>query len=190
MSLYITSFTWHFWCPPFEEVTFNLNSTFNMHPNTAAYQNHFPPRLLVMARRARESWMRTTRATTRLLNGAGSLLTPAASLEEPHCFVVNKISRNLTLPLGSVALAGARTLRAIGAHSCERLQGIPKRLDKPLIRIEERPTKTRSCGNDLSSFTGELGLSSPLSYPPGSFSTEPSKSHIATAAALRGYSSG
>ena len=139
-----------------------------------------------MARLARESWMRTTKATTRLLNGAGSLLTPAATLEEPHCLVVNKISRNLTLPLGSEALSGLRTMRAIGAHSCERLQGMPKRLDNPLIRIEERPTKTRSCGNDLSSLTGELGLSSPLSYPPGSFSTEPSKSHIATAAALGG----
>jgi hypothetical protein len=34
----------------------------------------------------------------------------------------------------------------------------------------------------LISFTGEFGLSSPISHPPGSFSTLPSNSHMAMAA--------
>ena len=137
-----------------------------------------------MARRARASWMRTAKAATRVLTGPGSLLTPAETLDVIHRLVVNTTSLNLTLPLGSEDLTGLSTFRAMGAHSCERLHGMPKRFDNPLMRMEERPTRTRSCGNDLSSFTGELGLNSPLSYPPGSVSTDPSNSHIATAAAL------
>jgi len=142
----------------------------------------FPPRCI--ARLARESWTRTTRATTRVLKGPGSLVTPAESLEVPHLFVVDNTSRKRTLPLLSVDLTGSSTFRAIGAQFLERLHGIFKRFDNPLMRIEDRPTNTRSCGKDLSSLTGEFGLNSPFSYPPGSVSTEPSKSHIATAAAL------
>ena len=38
----------------------------------------------------------------------------------------------------------SNTSRAIGAHSDARLHGIPNRLERPLIRIVERPTKTKS----------------------------------------------
>lgn len=93
-----------------------LKSEIHRSSNVMHCHNHFLPRA-VMTRLARQSWMRTTMATTRLLNGLGNFLTPAVSLEEPHTLVVNKISRNLTLPLGSAAFAGASTLRAMGAHS-------------------------------------------------------------------------
>mmetsp|Transcript_3764 Transcript_3764/g.7212 ORF Transcript_3764/g.7212 Transcript_3764/m.7212 type:complete len:241 (+) Transcript_3764:435-1157(+) len=58
------------------------------------------------------------------------------------------------------------------------------------MRMEDRPTSTKSCGNDLISFTGELGLSSPESYPPGSCCTVESKSHMPTAAGPSSAASG
>ena len=82
-----------------------------------------------------------------------------------------------------MGLSLLRTCRAIGAHSLLSDHGIPNRFDRPLIRIDARPTSTRSCGKLFSSLTGEFGLNSPRSYPPGSFSVDPSKSHMPTAAA-------
>eukprot|EP00966_Prymnesium_polylepis_P319815 7376241-Prymnesium_polylepis.1 len=71
----------------------------------------------------------------------------------------------------------------MGAHSFASDHVMPRRAAMPLMRTVERPTRTRSCGNDLSTLTGEFGDSSPVSKPPGSVVTAPSKSHIAVAAA-------
>jgi hypothetical protein len=70
-----------------------------------------------MARRARESWMRTAKAATRVRNGPGSFLAPAETLDVIHRLVVNTTSRNRTLPLGSADLTGLSTFLAMGAHS-------------------------------------------------------------------------
>mmetsp|Transcript_14230 Transcript_14230/g.47108 ORF Transcript_14230/g.47108 Transcript_14230/m.47108 type:complete len:229 (-) Transcript_14230:17-703(-) len=76
----------------------------------------------------------------------------------------------------------ARSRRAIGAHSEASDQRTPRREAMPLMRTVERPTSVSSCGKDWSTLTGEFGESSLVSKPPGSVSTEPSKSQIAVAA--------
>mmetsp|Transcript_7549 Transcript_7549/g.16461 ORF Transcript_7549/g.16461 Transcript_7549/m.16461 type:complete len:246 (+) Transcript_7549:171-908(+) len=120
---------------------------------------------------------------------------PLEALPLPHVlssFNTSLIRILLPLPLFAAAAAVDRpalpsnALLAAGVHSFDRDQGICSRSESPLIRMLLRPTRTRSWGNDFSAFTGELGDSSPLSYPPGRVSTLPSKSHMATAAGPSG----
>lgn len=73
--------------------------------------------------------------------------------------------------------------RAMGAHSLERFQVMPNRLDSALIKIVDRATSTRSGGKVFRSRRGELELSSCKSYPPGRFCAEPSNNQITNAAA-------
>mmetsp|Transcript_6847 Transcript_6847/g.9863 ORF Transcript_6847/g.9863 Transcript_6847/m.9863 type:complete len:229 (-) Transcript_6847:1268-1954(-) len=123
-----------------------------------------------------------------LRSEGGNLLTTPVALLLPQLFVTFKTSRNLITPLSFESLYSKQCL-AVVDHSLARLHGIPNLFDKPLIRILLLPTRTKSWGKDFSSLTGEFGLSSPLSYPPGSVSTEPSNNHIATAAGASSFAS-
>mmetsp|Transcript_38943 Transcript_38943/g.117135 ORF Transcript_38943/g.117135 Transcript_38943/m.117135 type:complete len:248 (+) Transcript_38943:100-843(+) len=132
-------------------------------------------------------------------SGAGKRLAATDALPAPQLLSVTTTSRKRTLPPSpAVAPApsppftaeeGSSTSLAMGAHSLARLQGMPSLDDSPLMSMEDRPTRTRSWGNDWSSLTGEFGLSSPLSYPPGNVSTDASNSHMATAAAASSLAS-
>mmetsp|Transcript_2776 Transcript_2776/g.5010 ORF Transcript_2776/g.5010 Transcript_2776/m.5010 type:complete len:218 (-) Transcript_2776:972-1625(-) len=141
------------------------------------------------------SCARTTSAATLDRNGGGSFVANPEALPAPHPLSVLSTSRNRTRfpssfgafpwtpPVAAPTEAGSRISLAVGAHSFARLHGMPNLELSPLIKMLDRPTNTRSWGKDLSSFTGEFGLSSPLSYPPGNSSTLASNSHMATAAA-------
>ena len=96
--------------------------------------------------------------------GLGSLLTTALARPAPQSFNVAQTSRNRTLSASVLGCAPAplNTFRAVGAHSDAKFHGIPRRLDKPLMRMVDLPARTKSCGKDLSSRTGEFGLSSPM----------------------------
>jgi hypothetical protein len=122
---------------------------------------------LITFRRERLSCIFKTMLATRFRTGSGSLITSAFDRPEHQSFRVIQTSRNLTRSASPVALLlgfePPRTALAIGAHSDAKFQSIPSRFDRPFMRMVDRPAKTRSCGNDFNSLTGEFGLSSPES---------------------------
>jgi hypothetical protein len=123
---------------------------------------------LVTFRRERLSWIFNTILAKRFRTGSGSLITTAVARPVPQSLRVLHTSRNLTRSKSPTAVLfgfepPSRTDLAIGAHSDAKFQEMPSRSERPFMRIVDRPAKTRSCGNDFSSLTGEFGLSSPES---------------------------
>ena len=103
----------------------------------------------------------TIALATELLILLGILATALSAL--PPTQVLHSLSTSLNLTLLTPATTlpfPARTSRAVGAHSLLKLQGMPSLDERPLSRTVDLPTRTRSCGNDLSSLTGEFGESS------------------------------
>ena len=118
-------------------------------------------------RRERRSSMFKTSLATLDRTGSGNLFTTAFARPVPQSRKVAQTSRNLTRSASlSRTTPPFKTFRAVGAHSEAKFQGMPKRLESPLISIVERPARTRSCGKDFSSRTGEFGLSSPFERAP------------------------
>lgn len=79
----------------------------------------------------------------RRLIGAGNLVPKLLTLPFPHDLNVYQTCLNRTLFfLFCIAFGEVKTCSAIGAHSFAKLHGMFNLLDRPLIRIDERPTNT------------------------------------------------
>ena len=76
----------------------------------------------------------------------------------------------------------------MGAHFEASDHFTPRRAARPLIKTDDRATKTKSCGNDFRDIAGAFGDSSLCSNPPGKGSEASSKSHMDTAAGPSGRS--
>ena len=91
----------------------------------------------------------TRYAANRDLIGDGNFVAIFFALPFDQLFNVLKTVRNRTRSFDGVVafffpVFTSRTSLAIGAHSFARLHGIFKRSEIPLIRMEDRPTKTKS----------------------------------------------